>query len=150
MTMMMNEKTAKMTYVSALTDLLNGAEMTAEHIEKLTALRESLAKRNASKASAEKKPTKTQKENEGFKTIIADLLADGKARTIADMLADSEALSALSSQRVNAIVKQMKDEGMVVREVIKRKAFFLLAEFADTDEANRESAEGDPEAIMLG
>lgn len=149
----MNEKTAKMTYVSALTDLLNGAEMTAEHMEKFSALRDQLAKRNASKSSAEKKPTKTQKENDHIKGVIAALMADGKARTITDIMNDLPMLNDLSSQRVNAIVKQMKDAGALTREVVKRKAYFTIAADGngeDADASLRESAEGDPDAFMLG
>ena len=52
----------KMTYATAIDSALNG-NITDEVREKLEALKVQLAKRN----SGERKPTKTQKENEGLK-----------------------------------------------------------------------------------
>ena len=35
-------------------------------------------------------------------------------------------IAGLSNQRVSALVRQLKDEGKVTREEIKRKAYFSL------------------------
>ena len=110
----------KMTYVSAISDVLNGVALTDEHIEKLTALKASLEKR----ASGERKPTATQKANVEVKGKIADFLADGSQRTATEI---GDALG-ISNQKASALLKQMVDAGSVVKTVDKRKAYFAIAE----------------------
>ena len=63
----------KMTYVDAVNFALNVVADEAVK-EKLTALRDSLVKRN----TADRKPTKTQVANEGLKADILAFLADGE------------------------------------------------------------------------
>ena len=41
------------------------------------------------------------------------------------------AVAELSNERVSAIVRQLVESGQVVREEIKRKAYFSLAEGAE-------------------
>lgn len=79
------------------------------------------------KNSGEKKPTATQKENENIKTIIVNVLSDGVARTIGEICKADEALSELSSQKVSALVRQLVNDEIVVREEVKRKAYFSIA-----------------------
>lgn len=110
----------KMTYVSAITDVLNGVELTDEHIAKLTALKASLEKR----ASGERKPTATQKANIEVKANIADFLADGTLRTATEV---GTALG-ISNQKASALLKQMVEAGSVVKSVDKRKTYFAIAE----------------------
>ena len=81
----------------------------------------------AKKNSGEKKPTATQKENEAIKAVIVSVLSDGTAKTIGEICKADEALSELSSQKVSALVRQLVLDGTVVREEIKRKAYFSLA-----------------------
>lgn len=90
--------------------------------EKLTALKAQLAK----KSSGERKPTATQKENVGFKESILEGLDDGKY-TITDIIKGVPAVGGLSNQRVSALVRQMVADGLLVREEIKRKAYFSKA-----------------------
>lgn len=78
------------------------------------------------KNSGEKKPTATQKENENIKTIIVNVLSDGVARTIGEICKADEALSELSSQKVSALVRQLVNDEIVVREEVKRKAYFSI------------------------
>lgn len=113
----------KVTYVSALEVVLNGEPMTDEVREKLEALKASIAKKN----TAERKPTATQTANEGFKVAILNGLESGKAYTITDIIKSVEAVSELSNQRVSAIVRQLVESGSLVREEVKRKAYFSLA-----------------------
>lgn len=113
----------KITYVSALDVVLNGEPMTDEVREKLEALKASIAKKN----TAERKPTATQKANDGFKVAIANGLESGKAYTITDIIKSVDEVSDLSNQRVSAIVRQMVESGTLVREEVKRKAYFSLA-----------------------
>ena len=113
----------KVTYVSALEVVLNGEPMTDEVREKLEALKTSIAKKN----SAERKPTATQTANEGFKVAILNGLESGKAYTITDIIKSVDEVSELSNQRVSAIVRQLVESGSLVREEVKRKAYFSLA-----------------------
>ena len=85
---------------------------------------ELLAKKNTS----EKKPTKTQIENEGNKQIVLDTLAaftDGK--TISEIQAANEILAEMSNQKVSALVRQLVADGALVRIEDKRKAYFKVA-----------------------
>ena len=82
---------------------------------------ELLTKKNAS----EKKPTAQQVANEGLKQTIIEVLTDnGGLMTVTDVQKSCEELSALSNQRVSALLRQLKDDGMVERVEDKRKAFF--------------------------
>ena len=82
----------------------------------------------AKKNSGEKKPTATQKENEETKVLILNVLADGSAKTIGEICKTDETLKELSSQKVSALVRQLVLDNKVVRNEIKRKAYFSLAE----------------------
>lgn len=82
---------------------------------------ELLAKKNAS----EKKPTTQQVANEGLKSTIIEVLTDnGGLMTVTDVQKSCEELSALSNQRVSALLRQLKDDGKVERVEDKRKAYF--------------------------
>lgn len=82
----------------------------------------------AKKNSGEKKPTATQKENEVTKDVILGVLADGSAKTIGEICKADETLKEMSSQKVSALVRQLVLDNKVVRNEIKRKAYFSLAE----------------------
>ena len=113
----------KMTYVKALEIAIATVE-NEEVKTKLTALQTSIAKKN----SAERKPTATQTANAGFKVAIENGMELGKKYTITDLMKSISELADLSNQRVSAIVRQMVESGTLVREEIKRKAYFSLAE----------------------
>lgn len=119
----------KMTYAVAIDNAIalfsQGGQIDAEDretVEKLTALKAQLAK----KSSGERKPTATQKENIGFKDAIVKGLGDGKY-TITDIIKTVPEVGGLSNQRVSALVRQMVADGILVREEIKRKAYFSVA-----------------------
>ena len=111
----------KMTYAQALEIAI--AVVDGEAKERLEALKASIEKRN----SADRKPTKAQVANEGLKEAILELLADGKARTITEIASEIEALEGASPQKVSALLTQLKKANVVVREEIKRKAYFKIA-----------------------
>lgn len=111
----------KMTYAMAL-DVAINAVGEGEVAEKLSALKTQLAK----KSSAERKPTATQKENFGFKEAIVNGLGDGKY-TITDIIKSVPEVGGLSNQRVSALVRQMVADGILIREEIKRKAYFRVS-----------------------
>lgn len=124
----------KMTNSKALAIAIETLEgsVSAEVLEKLGNIKASIDKKN----SAERKPTANQTENAGFKVAIVNAMEVGKAYTITDLMKSVPELADLSNQRVSAIVRQLKDEGTVVREEIKRKAYFSLA--VATDEVEGE------------
>ena len=120
------KKTVKMTYVNALDVVLAGGEMTDEVIEKLNALKASLVKRNAKTGT--RKPTKTQKENAEIKAQIVEFLADKDPMKAGDIGAAFE----FSTQKASALLKQLVDEGIVVKgEGEKRATVFSLAPIAE-------------------
>ena len=99
-------------------------QVSAEVIEKLGNIKASIDKKN----SAERKPTATQTENVGLKSAIVEGMESGKAYTISDLMKAIPELADLTNQRVSALVRQLKDEGLVSREEIKRKAYFTKVE----------------------
>lgn len=115
--------TNKMTYAVALSNAI--ALTDGETKETLTKLLDSINKRNARKSTSDK-PTKKQVENEGVKGRIVETLRNAAEPQTCKAI--SEALS-LSVQKVNALLKQMKDAGEVVRTEGKKKvALFALAD----------------------
>lgn len=122
----------KMTYVDALTNALSLLEANVGNgfddfdvsatIEKLTALKAQTEKRN----SAERKPTKAQVANEALKATVLTVLTSEPA-TVTELMARSADLSALSNQKVSALVNALVDEGKATKTVDKRKSYFALA-----------------------
>ena len=111
----------KMTYAVALDVAINAVADEAVK-EKLEALKAQIAK----KSSGERKLTATQKDNIGFKDAILEGLGDGKY-TITDIMKSVDAVNGLSNQRVSALVRQLVADGLLIREEIKRKAYFSRA-----------------------
>lgn len=73
--------------------------------------------------------TKTQKENVAIKELIKNALAEiAKPVTITELIASNAEVAQYTSQKISALIKQMKDSGEVVRVEEKKKAYFSLAE----------------------
>lgn len=85
---------------------------------------ELLAKKN----SADKKPTAQQTQNEGIKTAIADGMTPGRLYTVTELIKEIPECADLTNQRVSALLRQMKDDGIVTKTVDKRKSYFQIAE----------------------
>lgn len=119
----------KITNVKAIDYVIANCEVPTEVKEKLEKMREQFVKKN----SAERKPTANQVENQGYKADILAYLSTVESATITDLMKGVPSLAELSNQRVSAIVRQLKDSGEVVREEIKRKAYFSIAT-AEVDE----------------
>lgn len=111
-----------MTYAQAL-EIAIATVDNAEAVERLVALKASIDKKN----SADRKPTKTQVENDNVRNEILALLSDGQARTISEIAEAIPALNDATSQRVSALLTPLMKSEMVVREMVKRKAYFKLA-----------------------
>lgn len=92
----------------------------SEVMEKLTALKASIDK----KASAEKKPTKTQQENANLaEQLLAYLRECGQPKTVSDLLAECECVKGMSNQKVSGVLRTMLGS-TVERVEDKRKAYF--------------------------
>ena len=116
----------KMTQKNAIAYVLDNCEIPAEVKDKLVSMKAQLEKRSAK--SGERKPTKTQVANESFKQVIVDNMEPGRLYTIAELVKEIPFGEDLSSQRVSALVTQLKKAGTVIRTEDKRKAYFSLAE----------------------
>lgn len=113
--------TKKMTYAQALAIAIEAVDGEAK--ERLTALKASVEKRN----SADRKPTKTQEANEAIKAEILEFMADGGKYTVTEIMGGVASLNGASNQKAASLVRQLKDAGILVREEIKRKAYFHVA-----------------------
>ena len=83
------------------------------------------------KKSENKKATKNQTENVEIKAVIIEVLDRiGKGRAgeiqLAVQATDKEKYATLTNQRTSAILKQMIDEGTVVKTVDKKVSTFSL------------------------
>lgn len=77
------------------------------------------------KNSTEKKPTATQKANEGLKVVILEVLkANGNPMTITEMMKANAELGELTNQKISAIIRLMLKEETVERIEDKKKAYF--------------------------
>ena len=114
--------TKNMTYAQALEIAINTVTDEVAK-DRLVALKASIEKRN----SADRKPTKTQQANEGIKAEILEFMADGGKYTVTDIMAGVASLEGASNQKAASLVRQLKDSGAIVREEIKRKAYFSIA-----------------------
>lgn len=104
-------------------EMLKGVAGVAENADMVAFIDHEIELLN--KKSANKKATKTQEENVGIKAeIMAVLTADGA--TVSDIQTKSATLSALSNQRVSALLRQLVESGKVAKTVDKKKSYFSL------------------------
>ena len=112
----------KTTNVKALAYVLDNYDLPTEIHAKLEKMKIQFEKKN----SAEKKPTATQIANEGIKNLILEVIGNSSL-TITEMQKINGELAERSNQKISALLKQMVENGSVVREEIKRKAYFKKA-----------------------
>ena len=115
----------------AIKALLNGEQVenfsVAEAIEFLEGRIEQVEKKNA--GGGNRKPTKTQLENEGVKVeIMSALSAIGCPATIGEVQKNAPALAEMSNQKISALLTQLVKVGKVLRTEVKGKAHFAVAE----------------------
>ena len=79
------------------------------------------------KKAQNKKATKTQEQNVCIKATILKVLATIGSGTVTDIQNGNEELSALSNQKVSALVRQLVESGDVVKTTDKKKSIFSLA-----------------------
>jgi len=86
--------------------------------------------------ASHKTPTKNQKENEGLKDIIVELVAaSDEGLSISDMLTD-ERLASYKSQKISALLTQLRKNGKIRRFYVKKTPYFAIG-----DETAEESEE---------
>lgn len=113
----------KLTIVEQYEVIIEKAEkntpLTADEIAFLQERANLVAKKNATR-----KPSKSQVENEGIKSEILEFMEEGKAYTITEI---QKAMGIETNQKTSALVRQLKDEGLVTRSEVKGKAYFTKA-----------------------
>ena len=121
----------KLTNVKALEMVLEMKEVQSneELVEKLTTMKAQFEKKNNRTATGDKKPTKTQQENEVLKGYIMEVLTLNKTpMTIAQIQAEDIELKDLTNQKMSALLKQLVDTDQVVKTKDKKATLFGLAE----------------------
>ena len=113
----------KMTKRDYFTAIMEKYPLTAEEKAFVEHELELLAKKN----SADKKPTAQQTANEAIKSAIVEAMEPNRLYTVTELQKSVEACADLSNQRVSALLRQLKDEGAVIRTEDKRKAYFSKA-----------------------
>ena len=121
----------------AIKAMLNGEKVegfTLEDATKFLDERITITEKKNASGGGERKPTKTQLENEGIKENILAFLATQSAPVTIGAI--GKAIGIESNQKVSALVTQMLTvrkgvavaDGKVVRSEAKGKAYFALAE----------------------
>ena len=118
--------TEKMTNKKALTYVLETFELPKAVKEKLEVMIVQLDKKNG----AERKPTKTQLENENYKKMILEFMTETKV-TVTDIQKSIEELNDFSNQKVARLVKDLYDGGLIKKEVVKGRSYFFIQKSAE-------------------
>lgn len=113
----------KITQKSAIQYVLDNYDLPTEYVEKFNAMLVALDK----KASAPRNPSADVIANKGLRVAILDAMVEGKLYSINDLIALVPELATASSHKVSALLTPMKREGLVIREEVKRKAYFRKA-----------------------
>lgn len=78
------------------------------------------------KSGAEKKPTKTQKENETFKKAILDYLKTVEKKAVRELMVEVKELEGLSTSKVSALVTLLVKEGLIQKETVKKINYYSI------------------------
>ena len=123
---MTNATEIKVTRIMALDkaiEVLGTMENTTEYVEVLGKIKASVSKKSESKADKAK-----AEENEKIRNTITEVLDGRKARVFEITKAVNEVLGTnFTSNKVSAQVTVLKNEGVIMREVEKKVAYFSLA-----------------------
>ena len=121
---MENKKMTKATAWTIVRSIVenSGHAQSAELVAKIDNELALLAKKN----SAEKKPTAQQTANDVVKTAILNGMERNRVYTVTEVIKEIPECAELTNQRVSALLRQLKDEGKVIRTEDKRKAYFQV------------------------
>ena len=117
-----NTTTRKPTKRDNFTALLKLSEVKADPklVEFITHEIDLLDRKN----TVDKKPTKTQQENEVIKTTVLSAMESDRLYSISEMLKEFPVCKDMSNQKLSSLVRQMVLDKQVERVEDKRKAFF--------------------------
>jgi hypothetical protein len=113
----------KLSYVAAIDAVLSGAPIEGEVAERLTALRESVAKRASRKVG----PTKAQIANAEIGEAVVAAMEQGAVYSIADVKALVPALNDATPQKVGPICRKLVAAGRLTEAKVKGKVTYSLA-----------------------
>ena len=119
----------KMTQKNAIAYVLENCDVPEDVKERLVSIHTALEKKASHKSN---KPTKTQVANEGFKEIILANMEHDRLYTVTELTKEMPFGEELSTQRVSALVRQLKEVGKVERIEEKRKAYFKVVQSTST------------------
>lgn len=106
--------------VKANADLVEGIKHEIELLDK--------------KSKAERKPTKTQVENERLRGVLIAYLAVAEApKSIAELKAEVSELAELSTSKIAHLVKPLVDSNRVTRTVVKKVAHYSINIESDSE-----------------
>lgn len=121
-------KSERMTNKKALEYVIENCDLPTEIMEKFEKMRDSASRKTS---SGTKKPTATQIANETRKEVIMEILRESiEPLTATDIMkihdnkVDEEEMKLNSNQRTSAFLKQLIDEGKVVKEKTGNKTLF--------------------------
>lgn len=116
--------TKKMTKREMFEQIKANYNLSADEVAFIDHELELLAKKNAS--TGERKPTATQKANEGIKDVIVDVLgANGGQMTVTEIVKTID--GDFTNQKISALLRQLIADGKVEKVVDKRKSYFKVA-----------------------
>lgn len=123
-----------MTYAEAINvalEVMGDSHKDAQ--ERLEALKAQLAKRGSKSG-----PTKTQKENEVLKSMILDILAEAEEPVgMSKLFSDPRLPDGMSTQKLGALIRQLAQDGKVVKGKDKKHVVYSLADDASAEDADQ-------------
>lgn len=111
---------------TTITEQVNAIEFATLTEEQFNFLKERALKsvRKSSKSTGERKPTKMQVENEGYKAEILKVLADSEGMTATQV---GTAFGWTGSQKASALLKQLVEAGQVTKSNEGKAIIFRVA-----------------------
>lgn len=126
--------TKKMTKKEMFAQIMANYALTDEEKAFIQHEIELLEKKNTRKDGS-KAMTATQKANEVLKARIVEILSKAeKPMSVSEIAKSDSELAELSGQKVSAIITLLKNDGIVKRVEIKRKAYFKLTDSSEKEE----------------
>ena len=126
--------TKKMTKKEMFAQIMASYPLTDEEKAFIQHEIELLEKKNTRKDGS-KTMTATQKANEVLKARIVEILSNTeKPMSVSEIAKSDSELAELSGQKVSAIITLLKNDGIVKRVEIKRKAYFKLTDSSEKEE----------------
>lgn len=79
------------------------------------------------KSGSDRKPTKTQQENEFYKGLIVEHLStEDKPKTVTEIQKAIPELADFSNQKISALVKQLYDAETIKKKIEKGRSYFFV------------------------